>query len=73
MKWITRCGAAAALAIAGPLQAQVQARDTTVKIDLGGFLDTYYAWDAGRPRALDRALTTTAARHDEVNVNLAFL
>ena len=39
----------------------------------GAFVDAYYAYDLNRPRALDRAFTTTAARHDEFNVNLAFV
>ena len=34
-------------------------------------MDTYYAYDFGRPRSHDRAFTTQAARHDEFNVNLA--
>lgn len=42
-------------------------------ISFGGFVDTYLAWDAGRPRNIDRAYTTQAARHAEFNVNLAYL
>lgn len=38
-----------------------------------GFVDTYVAWDAGRPADLGRGYTTTAARHAEFNVNLAYL
>ncbi len=47
--------------------------DTSVKLSVGGFLDTYVAYDAGRPRTLDRAYTTQPARHNEFNVNLAFV
>jgi hypothetical protein len=47
--------------------------DTTRRVTVGAFVDTYYAYDLNRPRALDRAFTTTAARHDEFNVNLAFV
>ena len=60
------------------LPAQAPA-DTTVKVTLGGFVDGYYAWDVGRPASLDRSFaggalfTTQPARHNEFNVNLAFL
>ena len=47
--------------------------DTTHRVTVGGFVDGYLAWDAHRPATLDRAYTTTAARHAEFNVNLAHL
>jgi Putative beta-barrel porin-2, OmpL-like. bbp2 len=47
--------------------------DTSFTFTVGGFLDTYVAYDAGRPRPLDRAYTTQPARHNEFNVNLAFV
>lgn len=47
--------------------------DTTTRVWLGAFVDTYYAYDFGRPRSIDRAFTTQAARHSEFNVNLAYL
>lgn len=47
--------------------------DTSFMFTVGGFLDTYFAYDAGRPRTLDRAYTTQPARHNEFNVNLAFV
>lgn len=47
--------------------------DTSTRLAFGGFVDLYYAYDGGRPRSLDRAYATSAARHDEFNVNLAFL
>jgi hypothetical protein len=37
------------------------------------FVDTYFAYDFERPPMTDRAFTTQAARHDEFNVNLAFV
>lgn len=43
------------------------------QVTWSGFLDTYVAWDAGRPRTLDRGFSTTAARHGEFNVNLAHI
>jgi hypothetical protein len=45
----------------------------TAKVNFGGYVDTYYAFDFNRPAAHDRAFTTQAARHNEFNVNLAFL
>ncbi len=55
------------------------AADTLASVTFGGFVDTYYAWDFGRPPTLDRSFaggalfTTQPARHNEFNVNLAFL
>ena len=64
----------AALFVTGPATARAQSRpDSTPTIAIGGFVDLYYAYDGGRPRSLDRAYVTTAARHNEFNVNLAFL
>lgn len=40
-------------------------------VAIGGFVDVYYAYDFGRPALRDRAFTTQAARHNEVNLNLA--
>ncbi|MCU0625333.1 MAG: porin [Gemmatimonadaceae bacterium] len=56
-------------------------RDTTTtrrdsvptRVAFGAFVDGYYAWDTGRPRAFDRLYTTQPARHNEFNVNLAFV
>jgi hypothetical protein len=42
-------------------------------VSFGAFADVYYAYDAGRPAGIDRAFTTQAARHNEFNVNLAFI
>jgi hypothetical protein len=46
--------------------------DTGATVTVGGFIDTFYAWDVNRPASFDRAFTTQAARHDEFNVNLAY-
>lgn len=64
---------ASALALAFPtmLAAQEAAADTTPRVAVGAFVDGYYAYDFGRPASHDRAFTTQAARHDELNVNLA--
>lgn len=56
-----------------------QAPDTTIKVTFGGFVDSYYAYDFGRPPTLDRSFaggatfTTQPARHNEFNVNLAYV
>jgi hypothetical protein len=53
--------------------------DTTTKVTFGGFVDGYYAWDFGRPASFDRSFaggtlfTTQPARHNEFNINLAFV
>lgn len=47
------------------------AQDSTLQVRWSGFLDTYYAYDLGKPAAIDRSFTTQAARHNEFNVNLA--
>jgi len=47
--------------------------DTVVIVSFGGLIDSYYAYDFGRPRNFDRPFTTTAARHNEFNVNLAYI
>ena len=61
------------------LQAQGTPPDTSTKVTFGGFVDGYYAWDFGRPPSFDRSFaggtvfTTQPARHNEFNVNLAFV
>lgn len=62
---------AGALALAFPAAALAQEADTTPRLTFGAFVDSYYAYDFGRPVSHDRAYTTQAARHDEFNVNLA--
>ena len=67
--------------IVGPAVAGAQGTgpDTSVKLTFGGFVDGYYAWDFGRPPSFDRSFaggtlfTTQPARHNEFNVNLAFV
>lgn len=59
-----------ALLAVPPLHAQT---DTAAAITIGAVIDSYFAWDRNRPEPRDRALTTTAVRHNEFNVNLAQL
>lgn len=42
-------------------------------IKLGGFLDTYYAYDFNNPKDHEREFTTQPVRHNEFNVNLAYI
>lgn len=56
--------------LALPVLAQDSARPA---ITFGGFIDGYYAYDFGRPGSIDRFFTTQPARHNEFNVNLAFV
>ncbi len=56
----------------GVTALDAQATDSTVT-RLRGFVDTYYAYDVNRPPDGERRFTTQPARHDEVNVNLAWL
>jgi len=55
------------------------AADTSLKVTIGGFIDGYYAYDFDRPPTIDRSFfggalfTTQPARHDEFNVNLAYV
>lgn len=59
--------------------AQAAQGDTAVRLTVGAFVDAYYAWDTGRPPTFDRAFaggalfTTQPARHNEFNVNLAYI
>jgi hypothetical protein len=53
--------------------ALAQVTDSSTHIRINGFVDTYYAWDANRPSDGERRFTTQAVRHDEMNVNLAWL
>ena len=62
---------AAVLVGAMPLRAQQP--DSSTKVRLHGFVDMYYAYDFTRPADGERRFTTQPTRHDEVNVNLAWI
>ena len=77
---LTRNGAAFAVLLLLPMMAMAQGTpspsalpDTMTKVTVGGFVDAYYAFDFNQPASFDRAFTTQPARHDEFNVNLAFV
>jgi hypothetical protein len=42
-------------------------------VEFGGFIDTYYAFDTNQPSDHERQYTTQPVRHNEANINLAFL
>lgn len=71
-------GLAALVLVPLTLPAQT-APDTSIKISFGGFIDAYYAYDFDRPPTIDRSFvsgatfTTQPARHNEFNVNLAYV
>src|SRR5215210_6648983 len=74
--------AVGAPAVGAPAAARAQspaASDTSVGVTFGAFVDAYYACDFGRPASFDRSFaggapfTTQPARHNEFNVNLAFV
>jgi putative OmpL-like beta-barrel porin-2 len=67
-----RSSAAAVAAAILPALAGAQT-DTTIHVTFGGFVDSYYAYDFNRPPTFDRAYATQPARHNEFNVNLAFV
>ncbi len=65
--------APAALVSQVPDTSKPLAADTSIHVALGGYVDGYFAYDFGKPRNIDRALTTQAVRHDEFNINLAYI
>ncbi len=56
-----------------PLRAQAVSTDSSQSLTIGAFVDAAYAFDVNRPATRDRAFTTQPARHNEFNVNLAFV
>jgi hypothetical protein len=51
--------------------AVVKVGDLSIKF--GALVDTYYGYDFDNPTALDESYTTVASRHNEFNVNLAYI
>jgi hypothetical protein len=70
---------AALLATPPAIGAQGAPADTAIRVAFGGFVDAYYAYDFGTPPSLDRSFaggatfTTQPARHNEFNINLAYV
>jgi len=66
-------GPTATASVASDSTASHSSPDTAVTVSFGGFVDNYYAYDFGRPTNFDRPFTTQAVRHNEFNVNLAYV
>jgi hypothetical protein len=66
-------GPSAAAPAARDTAAAQASPDTAVTVSFGGFVDSYYAYDFGRPVNFDRPFTTQAVRHNEFNVNLGWV
>ncbi|MGE4233607.1 MAG: porin [Bacteriovoracia bacterium] len=47
--------------------------DDKLPVKLGGFVDTYFAYDFNKPSPPDRSYATSVVRHNEFNINLAYL
>lgn len=45
----------------------------TGKVKIGGFVDTYYGYDFNQPATSERPYFVSSSRHNEVNVNLAYI
>lgn len=43
------------------------------KVKIGGLVDTYYGYDFNEPTTSDRAYFVSSARHNEININLAYI
>jgi hypothetical protein len=55
------------------LVLSLSANAQSLPVKLGGFLDTYYAYDFNNPKDHEREFTTQPVRHNEFNVNLAYI
>jgi hypothetical protein len=43
------------------------------KVKIGGLVDTYYGFDFNQPGTSDRPYFVSSARHNEININLAYI
>lgn len=43
------------------------------KVKIGGLVDTYYGFDFNQPETSDRAYCVSSPRHNEININLAYI
>ena len=62
----------------GVAQAQVVTMDTTASgtkgtVTIGGYIDAYWGYDFNKPETGDRPYFVSMARHNEININLAYL
>lgn len=59
-------------------QAQVVTMDTTASgnkgvVTVGGYIDAYWGYDFNKPVSGDRPYFVSMSRHNEININLAYL
>lgn len=73
MRRITGLPTAAAAALAVLAAEPVMAQSPSGLTNLDAFVDAYYAFDFDRPADRTRAYTTQPYRHNEFNLNLAFV
>lgn len=45
----------------------------TGKISIGGYVDTYYGFDFSQPANSERAYCVSSSRHNEININIAYI
>ncbi len=43
------------------------------KISISGYIDTYYGFDFNQPQTFDRPYCVSSSRHNEININLAYI
>jgi hypothetical protein len=43
------------------------------KVKIGGLIDTYYGFDFNQPKTSDRPYCVSSPRHNEININLAYI
>ena len=43
------------------------------KVKIGGLIDTYYGFDFNQPETSDRPYCVSSPRHNEININLAYI
>ena len=71
---LAACAIALSLAMVTRAVAQAAPTDSTPRIIFGAFVDSYYAWDFGRPLSLDHSFAggttflTQPARHNEFSI-----
>lgn len=81
MKRIYLCIFISFYAFITPLLAQVENTGMTDrpdsaelgKISVSGYVDVYYGFDFNQPKPADRAYFVSSSRHNETNINLAYM
>lgn len=66
-----RCSMKKEILFLSVISTQTFATELPVKV--GGLVDTYYAYDFNSPKNHEREYTTQPVRHNEFNINLAYI